>query len=189
MKCYKLCMDTERKNDIIAHYDDDYGIGLNKMSIGKFYENWDNRFSFYYEKREGSVASDYLANDKGWFVVSKKLKDLLLRMNTNIQFLPVSVNEKNGEKKYDYFIANILTLVDALCLENSDYFESAIPRIGSIYTISKFAVYERKIEGMDVFKLTNRQEIPIFVSETFKEAVERNNITGIGFREIKVVSD
>ena len=82
MKSYKLCMDTGRKNDIIAHYYDDYGIGLNQLNNGKFYENWDKRFSLYYEKREGDVASDYLANDKGWFVVSKKLKDLLLRMNT-----------------------------------------------------------------------------------------------------------
>lgn len=187
MKYYKLCMDFKRKNDIVGHYYNDYGIGQNQLNSGIFYENWDQRFSFYFDKTEGEIASDYLANDKGWFVVSEKLKNLLAVLNTEIQFLPVKVREKNSEEIHNYFIANILSVLDALCLEKSDYFETEISGRDKIYTVSKFAVYEKIIEGVDVFKLANRQEIPIFVSQRFKLMVEKNSITGIGFYEIKVV--
>jgi len=30
-----------------------------------------------YDSREGSIATDYLANDMTWLVVSQKLKDIL----------------------------------------------------------------------------------------------------------------
>ena len=187
MKYYKLCMDFKRENDIIAHYYNDYGIGQNRLNSGIYYKNWDQKFSFYYDKTEGDTTYDYLSNDKGWFVVSEKLKNMLTVLNTEIQFLPVRVKEKNSKKIHNYFIANVLTVLDALCLEKSDYFETEIPSIGKIYTVSKFAVCERKIEGADVFKLANRQEIPIFVSQRFKAMVEKNSITGIGFWEIKVI--
>ena len=70
-------MDTDRKYDIICHFEDDYGMELNKFQTGKKCDNWDKRFEFYYLKEEGYIWSDYLANDKGWFLVSNKLKLLL----------------------------------------------------------------------------------------------------------------
>lgn len=38
MDFYKLQMDRERNNDILAHYEDDFGIYLTEMVIGKRYE-------------------------------------------------------------------------------------------------------------------------------------------------------
>ncbi len=66
------------------------------MVIGKRYEGWDGRFTFFYDQSEGSFPSDYLANDKGWFVVSDKLKRMMESLDTEIQYLPVEVWEKNG---------------------------------------------------------------------------------------------
>ena len=37
-----------------------------------------------------------------------------------------------------------------------------------------------------MFKLANRQQIPIFVSERFKSLIEEENITGISLIEINV---
>lgn len=37
-----------------------------------------------------------------------------------------------------------------------------------------------------IFKLGNWQQIPIFVSETFKNSIESNKYTGMSFREIAV---
>jgi hypothetical protein len=187
MKFYKLSMDMQRENDIVCHYDNDFGIQQNELIVGKKYEEWDERFKFSYNPNEGNIATDYLANDKGWFVVSLKLKCLLEKMSTDIQFLPVEVCEMGGEKKLNYYIANIIKLVDALCLEESEYFSTEIPSIGTIHTISKFAVFANKTEGSDIFKLLNRQEIPVFVSERFKSMIEENNITGISLTEIRVV--
>ena len=52
MKYYKLSMDMERENDIVCHYQNDYGIQQNVFNVGRFYENWDGKFEFYYNKME-----------------------------------------------------------------------------------------------------------------------------------------
>ncbi len=188
MKYYKLSMDMERENDIVCHYQNDYGLQQNIFNVGRFYEKWDGKFEFYYDKAEGYVPTDYVANDKGWFVVSKKLQNILRDMNTEIQFLPVRIIEKNSNTILEnYYIANIIRVVDALCLDKSDYFETEIPGIGIIYTVSKYGIYSEKTKDSDIFKLSNRQEIPIFVSEKFKKVMETENITGICLREINAV--
>uniref|UniRef100_UPI003FEEB4FD imm11 family protein n=1 Tax=Anaerobutyricum hallii TaxID=39488 RepID=UPI003FEEB4FD len=188
MKYYKLSMDMERENDIICHFQNDYGIQQNALNTGKVFENWDDRFEFFYTKEEGDVWTDYLANDKGWFLVSNRLKTLLESVNTDIQFLKVGIKEtNNGEDFKQYYIANIIKVVDALCLDKSEYFETEIEGIGTIYTVSKYGIYADKTDSADVFKLSNRQEIPIFVSEKFKDLIQKVNITGISLTEISVV--
>lgn len=187
MKYYKLGMDMERENDVVCHYQNDFGLGQNIFNIGKFYEGWDGRFKFYYDKAEGAALTDYIANDKGWFVVSQKLKSILETMNTEIQFLSVQIEEKNGNESIEgYYIANIVRVVDALCLEKSEYFTTEIPEIGIIYTVSKYGIYYERTKNSDIFKLADKQEIPIFVSERFKKKMETENITGIYLREISV---
>lgn len=188
MKYYKLSMDMEKENDIVCHYKDDYGIQQNTLNVGKFFENWDDRFEFFYTKEEGHIWTDYLANDKGWFLVSNRLKILLESVSTDIQFLKVGIKETNtGGDFKQYYIANIIKVVDALCLDKSQYFETEIEGIGTIYTVSKYGIYADKTGGADVFKLSNRQEIPIFVSEKFKNLIEKENITGISLTEISAV--
>lgn len=185
MKYYKLSMDMERENDIVCHFQNDYEIQQNALNIGKFFESWDDKFEFFYTKDEGDIWTDYLANDKGWFLVSNRLKRILESVNTDIQFLKVKIKERNNEENFnEYYIANIIKVVDALCLDKSQYFETAIDGIGTIYTVSKYGIYADKTDGADVFKLSNRQQIPIFVSETFKDLIERENVTGISLAEI-----
>lgn len=188
MKYYKLSMDVEKKNGIICYLKNDVGIKQNEFNIGKKYENIKKYFEFYYDKREGDIWTDYLANDNGWFVVSKRLKQLLCSLETDIQFIKVVITERcSNNVHYDYYIANVIKVVDALCLDKSDYFETEISGLGTIYTVSKYGIYSKKTEGADVFKLCNRQEIPIFVSERFRKVIEKNNITGISLSEIHVI--
>lgn len=187
MKYYKLSMDLERENDIVCYYKGDFEIPQNTFIVGKSYEGEREEFEFYYKEQEGEILTDYLANDKGWFLVSKKLYNILKGMNTEIQFYPIQIKEKNmGETISDYYIANIIRVVDALCLENSDYFKTEIPGGDVVYTVSKYGIYAEKTRNSDVFKLSKRQEIPIFVSERFKKAIEAENITGICLKEICV---
>lgn len=187
MKYYKLSMDMEREHDIVCHYKNDYDLQQNIFCVGEIYEGWDGGFEFYYDNQEGNIWTDYIANDKGWFVVSGKLKELLESVNTDIQFLKVNIIEKNtAETNKEYYIANIIKVVDALCLEKSRYFTTEIEGIGTIYTVSKYGIYAGKTEGADVFKLSNWQQIPIFVSEKFKNLMEREGITGISLAEISV---
>lgn len=188
MKYYQLTMDIERNNIVLCYFKRNPDLSQNIFCVGEIYHNMNEPLEFYYDKHEGTFFTDYLANDKGWFIVSQKLQDLLKILNTEIQFLPILIKEKNDNTMVDgYCIANILRIVDALCLEKSEYFETKLPGLGTIYTVSKYGIYTKETKRSDVFKLSNRQEIPIFVSEFFKENIEKNNLTGLSLSEIKAV--
>lgn len=142
---------------------------------------------FYYDSLDGDFPSDYLANDKGWFLVSEKLKNIMEGFKTEVQYLPVRVKERNGTGSYVYYIANILKMVDGLCLERSDYFITTTQKLGPVYTIIKCALYADRLRGLDVFKLAKGHEIPVFVSQVFKDRVEDEGITGLSLREVRLV--
>lgn len=67
-------MDSSGENDIVCHYENNYGIQQYDLKMGKKFDGWDDNFEFYYDITEGEVATDYLANDMGWLVVSGKFK-------------------------------------------------------------------------------------------------------------------
>lgn len=77
MKYYKLSMDMNRGNDIICHFDDKFTIPQNALIMGKYFNQWDDKTVIRFSIEEGSVWTDYLANDKGWLLVSEKLKKSL----------------------------------------------------------------------------------------------------------------
>ncbi len=188
MKYYKLKMDTDRINDIVLHYENDFGMNQNMMIIAEKCFDWNSDFEFYYDKNEGDFPSDYLANDKGWFVVSEKLKIILENLKTDIQYIKVNIVEKNtNESLNDYYIANILTTVDALCLDKSTYYATEIDDFATVNFITKYAIHKEKTENYDVFKLKDFNVVPIFVSEKFANEIIKNEITGISLKEILVI--
>lgn len=67
MKYYKLSMDMNRENDIICHFDDKFTIPQNALIMGKYFNQWDDKTVIRYSIEEGSVWTDYLANDKDGF--------------------------------------------------------------------------------------------------------------------------
>lgn len=187
MKYYKLSMDMERENSIILHCKNRERFESYTFKDGEYYYNVNEVIELFFEGKEGEIWTDYLANDESWFIVSERLKSLLQKIKSDIQFIDVSIYDIKGantEKKY--YIANIIKVVDALCLDKSDYFETYIEGKGTIYSVSKYGIYENKTEGADIFKLDNWQQIPIFVSEIFKNTIEKNGCTGMSFLEIAV---
>ena len=63
MKYYKLSMDMERENDIVCHYENDYGIQQNVLNIGEKFDKWDDRFAFFYAYCKAYVLDEYENND------------------------------------------------------------------------------------------------------------------------------
>lgn len=190
MKYYMLFEGVDDKTDIIC-YSEAEEPGDTPLHLmfcrGIKCESWDGNFCFYYDEKEGNRATDFLANDMGCFLVSDKLRKVLESLNTEIQFLAVKIMERKSRKELpDYYIANILRVVDALCLEKSVYYQSYMAKLGIICNVVKYGIFAEKTENSDVFKLADGQEIPIFVSENFKNKVEKEEITGIDFLEIKV---
>lgn len=187
MRYYKLSMDMEREKDIILHCKNRERFESYAFKDGEYYRNENEIIELFFDEKEGNIWTDYLANDEGWFIVSEKLRQILQGLNAEIQFIDIIIFDNEGvavEEKY--YIANIVKVVDALCLNKSVYFETYIEGRGTIYTVSKYGIYEDKTDGADIFKLDNWQQVPIFVSETFKKTIELNNCTGMSFREIAV---
>lgn len=187
MKYFKLILDTTNDNDVVVNCENTLGFEQYELKEGNFLKYWNDNITFYFNPHDGNRFTDYLANNLGWFIVSKKFKSLINKIEEGVQFLPVNVVDIESKTRLDdeYFVANVLEVVDALNLENSDY--SVMDLDGEkIYSVRKYAVTKEKINNKAIFKLKG-DEIPLFVSETFKNLVGENDITGCGFLEIKTI--
>lgn len=187
MRYYKLSPDMEREGDIILHVKNNCDFGRNAFLNGKRIERVEVVPEFIYKEDEGTIWTDLLVNDKGWFLVSEKLRDLLEQVNTDIQYVDVRISCRGEvEENRKYYVANICKVVDALCLELSKYQSVYVEGKGDIYLVSKYGIYENKTDMADVFKLDRWQQIPIFVSDSFKTKVEEEGLTGMHFVEVAV---
>lgn len=188
MRYFKLVYDFENDDDYVIvtsnkkaeEYDD-------KLVKGELIKNWDREMKFKYNVEEGKILTDYLASDNGWFIVSKKFRDLMKEtIGKSIQYLDINIiNSITKEDDNTYKVANVTTLLDALDLENSiyDFFELDDEKILSV---EKYALKKEKINNYNIFRLKD-ESIPIFVSEEVKNIIEENLLIGFKFLEVKVV--
>lgn len=79
----------------------------------------------------------------------------------------------------------IITLLDALDLENSVYSEIKVRDIKYL-AIKKYALQQEKVRGFNFVRL-KKSKFSTFVSEFVRNKLVENNITGCDFLEVKVV--
>jgi hypothetical protein len=181
--------DYENSQDnVVCTSDEMYGIDRYELEQGRYFDKWDDRFTFFFDPEQGGVWTDYLSTDLGWFVISAKFKDTLDRIGvTNIQYIPVRIKNVVDDSVVEgYFVANICSLIDALDLANSEYSEFEVDENEKVLSIRKYALKRNAIKDLHVFRV-EKSPLAIFVSEKVKEEVERNKITGCDFLEVKVV--
>lgn len=188
MLYYKIELDFDQPDRAICHCKNDYGLETTIFCRARMEEPPEKDFCFFYDPREGMALTDMPANDKGWFIISKKFKDAITSgMNSTIQYFGVNIKCNDvGIPAEEYYIANILSSVDALCLEASDYSVFQVPSLGRpVYSVRKYGIYSNKTNGLDIFKLSGDHVIGIFCSEKVKELCEQNKITGVAFVPIR----
>jgi hypothetical protein len=193
MRYFEIMFDDEnsKENEMVCYADDNfeekYKVNQYDINEGKFITNWDNKFTFYYDCNEGTVTNDYLANNLGWFLISPKFKDILLKQNVkNVQYLPVIIKEKNNGCIIESFhVVNITTLTDALDLDNSKYTERTIDNI-KFKSIIKCALKSKYIEGLDLLRIKDNK-FSTYISERIKKEINRNKLTGMDLLEVKVI--
>lgn len=192
MKYFKLLHDFNRKDstDMVCRSSDNieanYGVDQYSVSQGKPIKLWNEQFSFYYDPSEGSVPTDYLINDLSWFVVSPRLRAILeATAPQDVQFLPVRIlNTQDSSEISGFSVANIITVVDALDLDNSIY--SFYELDGEkILAVRKHALSLHGIKGASIFRLRD-DIVPIFVSEEVVNVISRHGLTGCSFLEVKL---
>lgn len=187
MRYYKLIYDYEQDDNYVNCDVASIGNMNEYITIsGKEIKEW-GKVVFEYDSTEGNILTDYLANLYRWFVVSEnfcvKTKKIL---ENQVQYLPVKVFDRfTGFKVESYFVANIVTVIDALDLDNSKYdiFELDDEKIISV---EKYALKSSEIVNRHIFRLKD-DTIPIFISETLKNVIEDNGFTGFEFLEVDVI--
>lgn len=193
MKYYKIIDSDEYKNpnDIICYADDNYESKYNikhyDVNQGLVLKDYNEGITFYYDERNGSKVTDYVSNNLGWFIISPKFKRVLEKIGVNnVQYIPIEIREKSTKDIITgYNIVNIVGLVDGLNLEESVYKVLKVRNKEHI-SVTKPALDSNKLKGLHLTRVKNCI-FATFVSNVLKNELEKNNITGCDFLEVKVV--
>ncbi|MGE6259922.1 imm11 family protein [Heyndrickxia sporothermodurans] len=120
--------------------------------------------------------------------MSLQFKSLLESMDgMSVQFLPIKViNSKDGSTLIDYYVTNVLNVIDVLDLESSDYSVIELDD-EKVFNIKKYAINAESAKGHNIFKMKG-YEIPLFISELTMNEIISKKITGCDFLENKVIS-
>jgi len=186
MQYYKMMFGggPKRQNGIMARprieVEDEY-ILYDSVMIN----DWDNAMAFEYDPKEGHVATEYLGNVYGWSIFSEKAIKLFGDLITDdVQLLPIKViNKDTGVETDKYFVVNVLSLVDALDLENSvyTYFGDGEEKRLSVM---RYGIDGEKAAGHNIFRLEG-SPFSVFVSDKFYKTYKKNKMYGCSFSKIR----
>ena len=94
----------------------------------------------------------------------------------NIEILPLDFDGGN------YFGINVTTVLDAVDYEKSIY---KTFRDGKrIMSFKKYSFIPSVVDGVPIFKITDEKVRYAFVSDAFRDIVEKNKLTGFLFRQV-----
>ena len=107
-------------------------------------------------------------------VFSRKAMECLYPLiSNNVEILPLDFDEG------DYFVINVTTVLDAIDYEKSVY---KTFRDGKrIMAFKKYAFIPEVVKNTSIFKISDEKTRYAFVSDEFKQIVEKNNLTGFKF--------
>lgn len=97
-------------------------------------------------------------------------------ISKNVEILPLDFNEK------EYLGINIITVLDAIDYKKSIYktYRDGI----RIMAFKKYAFLPTVIRNVSIFKISDERTRYAFVSNEFKQTVEKNNLSGFKFKLI-----
>lgn len=188
MKFYKLLYDYENgENAIFCNSVDLKGLDRYDVQKGYLVQIRDDEIVLEKDCSEGNDETDYLANDLSWLIVSQKTKKLIEKIESeSIQFVKIKIVGKNNVSlSNNYYLANPLSILDALDLENSKYDIFKTSNGVQVISVEKYALKLNKIKNSHIFRLKD-ETIPVFVSEKIKDLFERNKLAGFDFLEVKI---
>lgn len=95
-------------------------------------------------------------------------------LNSNVELLPLQHPTKN------FYAVNVTRLIDGLDFEHSDieYIEG---HPNFVKNVNKYAFKYEVIRDYSIFKIPEYKRRRVYVSDTFKEAVEANRLKGFTF--------
>jgi hypothetical protein len=145
----------------------------------EYIDNWIDDATVYYncnkKYKPNRGPEDYLFV-VGYPAVNQKIKDIIDRVaiNDKIQYLPIKVVDRLTGLKYlddKFYIPNILTELDAVVPEKSEYFG---PYVRKAYLSPEITA------GHHIFNVKNHFSAQ-YVSEELKNEFEKAKVTGMAF--------
>jgi hypothetical protein len=128
------------------------------------------------------VFTDYLGTMLR-LTISARFKSVLDRIGVdNVDYYPARiVNEATGEKRDDYFQANVVGVISCLDEDKTEMEVESYPGFPPmIGEISHMVLDESKISGELLFRLAEVTEI-VIAHEKVKKAAEKAKLTGVVF--------
>lgn len=186
MRYFKLIYDYENDDNYVNCNIGNIGDIDEYITInGKKINEW-KKIAFEYNSSEGYILTDFIANLYRWLIVSKKFVNVSNNLiKEQVQYLPVKIIDKIANiENNSYFVANIVTILDALDMKKSKYDIFEVDT-NKIISVEKYVLIEDKIVNKHIFRLKN-DLIPIFVSEKIKQIIEDNKLLGFAFLEVDV---
>jgi hypothetical protein len=142
-----------------------------------------DRITFTMTSEEKGDLGDYVVTGLRGLVISGRFKRALDAFGVdNVQYIPAQIDDEVDGRTYDdYFVANIIGLVDCIDMQRSKLtMRAAMP--DKIRDINELHIDEGRARGHDLFRL-DRQFTIILVSERLKKALERAKLIGVDFVE------
>lgn len=188
MKYFKMIYNGNEVSDkkhiacqeILNNKTPDYSV-----CVGKTVNYWNSDITFVCDDNEEIIVPDWLSNPLGWCAVSKRFATAISHLeNNSIQYLPIKVKACQPQMiAEEYSIANVITVLDAVDIKNSEYMS-----LFGKPNIIKYALKGEIINSHHIFKVKESiLSLSTFVSEDFKEAIRKADLRGFSFTEVKVV--
>ncbi len=144
---------------------------------GKF-EQW-NLINFIL--KDGGFA-DYQMNDMYWHLCSKKMRDVIDKTKSDIdtiQWLNVTVSEKNGKEKKDYYFLHLIERPEIVDREKSTFPDEADVDDPGMVINPYFNI--KLIGDRQIFTFRGSEGVDLIVSENIMKALKSAKCSGIEF--------
>lgn len=174
----------EIEEAIIAQRYDFKGFGDDQLSEGQRIENWPIDATIIVKGK--NPPDNLFCPMKPWFVVSKKVTNVLIEKNTKgIQLLPVRILHLSGIEIPGYSILNVLEMVKGLHYEKTTWltpnkWNVEYPQLD----IVKEALIEEVVREKDIFRIIE-QKTTVYISKILKGLLEKRG-ADIGFKFLPV---
>ena len=168
--------------------EDSFEFDRYDLAKGKPMISWNEDIIFTYDTEDGNIITDYLADNMAWFTITDKFKSILEEYaSESIQFLPMKVRPLRDDIGLETcYLANIITLIDALDLEQSVY-NPIGDESDRCLGVIKYVLNATKIPpDINMFRI-ECSHFPVFISEKLWKAMRKSKITGCLYEEIRVI--
>lgn len=186
MKYYRLLFEDGKKNHIVGHIEDDFGLEYKLMEANEIIENLE--FEFYFEKNKGNKNTDLLANEMGWIVVSEKMLKILTKYceREDFQIFNVKLIEKNNSTiQYNYYCFHLIKKLDCVNFKKSEYsiVGEEEEEEEKYYSIRKLSIDHEKVKECHLFRPIHFEE-GFIISEELKNTLTSSNISGVTYQKL-----